>query len=269
MIEISLDPIMFAVGSFEFGWYGFFIGLGVLALIAWSLYVTAKEKPGFTIENILTAAIVTIPAAIIGARFFHVLDYWDYYMRFPSQIWSFDGLAIWGALIFGVLALYIYCVLAKVNFLKFADVGVPGLFLAQAVGRLGCLATGCCYGNTTTLPIGIVYTNPNSHGYWDSIALTEGMGFLPTQVFESVFMLAMFFLFAFVLRKQKWPAGTLLITYVACYALWRFILGFFRSNEAVFIGLSQAQLIGILLLLIVIPLGYWHIKRNKHKSAGE
>lgn len=269
MIEISFDPIMFSIGSFTLGWYGFFIGLGVLALIAWTLYILAKEKPSLTAENVFTAALVTIPAAIIGARFFHVLDYWDYYTQNPSEIWGFEGLAIWGGLLFGIAAFYIYCTLAKVSFMKFADIAVPGLFLAQAIGRLGCLFTGCCYGNTTNLSVGIVYTNPHSHGYLDSVGLPEGVGFLPTQVFESIFMLAMFFLFVFVLRQQKkWPPGAILMAYMASYAIWRFILGFWRSNEAVLFGLSQAQLIGMVALCVVVPLAYWYFKRHISKDAG-
>jgi phosphatidylglycerol:prolipoprotein diacylglycerol transferase len=269
MIEISLDPVMFNIGPLSLGWYGFFILLCFLALVAWVFYITNKEKPGFTTDHVLMAALVVAPATVIGARFFHILDYWDFYTQNPAEIWGFDGLAIWGGLIFGVLALYIYCTLAKVNFFKLADVAVPGLFLAQSIGRLGCLATGCCYGNTTALPFGIVYTHPHSHGYLESTALSEGTGFLPTQVFESIFMLIMFFLFAFVLRKLKWPTGAIFIAYVAVYAFWRVILGFWRSNEAVLFGLSQAQLIGAVLLLIIIPLGYWYIKRSKSRFAGE
>jgi len=264
MIEISLDPIMLKIGSLELGWYGFFIGLGVLALLAWCMYIVRKERPVFTVENLLTVTIITIPAAIVGARLFHIIDYWDYYWQNPSLIWGFEGLAIWGALVFGILAILVYCTIVKVNFFKAMDVAVPGIFLAQSIGRFGCLSTGCCFGNPTSLPFGILYTNPHSHGFSESIALPEGMSLLPTQMFESLFMLAMFFLFALVLRKRGWPAGILLLVYAAVYAVWRLILGFMRTNEAVWLGLSQAQLVSVLLIILVIPLGYYLIRRHQN-----
>jgi len=270
MIEISINPIIFSIGSFSLGWYGLWIGLGVVALLAWTVYAVVKYKPGFNTENIMMAAIVAIPSAIIGARLFHVIDYWDYYTAHPSEIIGFEGLAIWGALIFGVVAVFIYCQFAKLSFLKVADTVTPGLFLAQAIGRFGCLFTGCCYGNVTSVPWSISYTNPASHGYYDSQSLDAGTGFHPTQIYESLFMLAMFFLFAFVLRRQKWPIGTLFMGYIAAYSLWRVVLGFFRTNESVLWVFSQAQLIGIVGLFIAVPLIWWYVNsRNQQPKERE
>ncbi|MCL2475135.1 MAG: prolipoprotein diacylglyceryl transferase [Chloroflexi bacterium] len=266
MIEISINPIIFSIGSFNLGWYGLWIGVGVTALLAWVIYSTIKYKPGFNIENIMTVAIVAIPSALIGARLFHVIDYWDYYVAHLNEIIGFEGLAIWGALIFGVGAVFVYCQFAKVNFFKIADTAIPGLFLAQAIGRLGCLFTGCCYGNVTNVSWSISYTNSASHGYYDSQFLDAGTGFHPTQIYESLFMLAMFFLFAFVLRRQRWPVGTLFIGYIAAYSLWRIVLGFFRINESVLWVFSQAQLIGIVGLLIVAPLMWWYISRSEQQQ---
>jgi phosphatidylglycerol:prolipoprotein diacylglycerol transferase len=134
-----------------------------------------------------------------------------------------------------------------------ADLLAPAILLAQAIGRIGCTINGCCYGIVTSLPWGVVYTHPDSFAYKASLALPEGMGLHPTQPYEIIFCLLVFGILL-KLRGRFKPDGSLFLIYLSLYALWRVGVGFLRVGTPFLFGLHQAQVIGIVILAIAIPL---------------
>lgn len=107
--------------------YGFFIGLAIVTGYSIAEKIEPKVKDG---------AVYVIVAGIIGARIYHVLDFWSYYSLHLNEIfyvWN-GGLSIWGALILGSIATLIYF---KGETFKAMSAAVTGLPLAQAIGRLG------------------------------------------------------------------------------------------------------------------------------------
>ncbi|MFC1945337.1 prolipoprotein diacylglyceryl transferase family protein, partial [Chloroflexota bacterium] len=125
-----------------------------------------------------------------------------------------------------------------------AAIGVlsPGILLAQAIGRVGCLFNGCCYGEATDIFCAIVYTNPETLG-------PLGIPVHPTQVYEIIYNLAVFGLL-FWLRGRFKPAGSLFAIYLALYSVWRIGLAFLREGTPFFLGLNQAQVISAVILII-------------------
>jgi phosphatidylglycerol:prolipoprotein diacylglycerol transferase len=245
MIKIGVDPVIFSIGPFHIGWYGMAISIAILVLILWAMY-EVKKGARITYEQLFTAAIIGIPSGIIGARLFHVIDRWEYYSQDLSRIIGGEGLSIYGAIIGAFLGVWIYSRFTKLNFPHLLDAIVPGIALAQAIGRVGCTLNGCCYGVNTTLPWGIEYTNPNSYGY--------GAGVVhPTQVYEIIFMLLLFGLL-YKLRGRLKPDGALALVYFAAYAIWRFGIDFIRDGTPFLFGLHQAQVIAIVIFIAVIAL---------------
>jgi phosphatidylglycerol:prolipoprotein diacylglycerol transferase len=245
MIEINIDPVAFTVGSIEIRWYGIMIAVGVTALVLWTMWQVRKGA-NLTYETVLTAALVGIPAGVVFSRLLHVIDRWDYYVRNPGQIIGGEGLTIYGAVLGAALAVWVYSRFSNFRFAYTADLVAPGIVLAQAIGRIGCLINGCCYGTTTSLPWSIAYTHPNSLSFGVS-------GVHPTQVYEIIFLMLMFGVLL-ALKDRLKPEGSLFLVYLGGYSLWRFGLGFIREGTPFLFGLHQAQVIGIVVVVVVVVL---------------
>jgi len=245
MFEISVSPIAFTIGEYSVRWYGIMTAVAVLFLIWWATH-EMKHGAKITYDHIFNAALVGIPSGIIFARVLHVIDLWEYYSQNPSQIVGGLGLAIYGAVLGATLGLWIYSKLSKHSFAYFADVIAPGIIIAQAIGRVGCVVNGCCHGSETDAFCAVVYSNPDSFA-------TLGIPVHPTQVYEIIYDLIVFGIL-FALRRKLKPDGSLFMIYLGLYSAWRIGLGFLREGTPFLFGLHQAQIIGIIILLIIIPI---------------
>jgi phosphatidylglycerol---prolipoprotein diacylglyceryl transferase len=252
MIELGVNQVAFSIGPVEVRWYGIFVALGVMSLVAWVLW-QVKKGAKIPYDTVMTMALIGIPAGVIFARVLHVIDQWSYFSQHPSKIIGGEGLTIYGAVLGAALALWIYSRFSKIKYAYVVDVITPGIILAQMIGRVGCLLNGCCYGTATSLPWGIIYTNPHSDGYMASLALPAGMGLHPTQVYEILFLGLLFGLMMILKGKLK-PDGSQFLIYLLGYSLWRFGEDFIRDGTPFLFGLHQAQVIGIIVAVISIAL---------------
>jgi phosphatidylglycerol---prolipoprotein diacylglyceryl transferase len=231
----------------------------VLAVIAVILLALQEAKRlRIPQEDIYNIAIWAIVGGIIFARLFHVVDRWDYYIQNPSQIFTnFEGVAIYGAVFGVVLAFVVYSLVKKLSIWKVADAIAPGALVGMAIGRVGCLLNGCCYGLDSDAFCSITYTNSFSYG-------PVGTSVLPTQLFHIIWnMVAFGFIWAF--RKKFKPAGTTFLLYLAIYAAGDLTIRFFREGTPFLFGMQEAQVIGILILVITIPLMLYRIFKARGK----
>ena len=260
MITIDIDPVAFTIGSIEVRWYGIFIALAIAVVVLW-IAREARRGAKISSDTIFTAAIVGIPSGIIFARLLHVIDMWGYYSQNPGQIIGGAGLTAYGGVLGAALGIWIYSKFAKFQFGYFADVTAPGIILAQAVGRIGCTINSCCYGMPTSLPWGITYTNPNC-------IAPLGVSSHPTTVYEIVWNLIVFGVLL-KLRGRFKPDGSLFLIYLSLYSLWRVGSDFLRDGTSFLFGLHQAQVIGIIVLAIAIPILAYRTQWVKAESAPE
>lgn len=220
------------------------VALAVAVLVIWIAWHVHKDKR-ISVDTVMVAALVGIPSGIIVSRAIHVIDLWDYYSRNLGEIVSGMGLTIWGAILGGVLGIWITSRFTKFKFGYFADVLAPGLILAQIIGRIGCTINGCCYGEECELPWAIIYSHPETFGP-TTIAVH------PTTVYEIIFLVISFGIIMFLRGRLK-PEGSLFFTYLGMYSGWRIAIGFMREGTDFLFGLHQAQIIGIIVLAIIIP----------------
>jgi phosphatidylglycerol:prolipoprotein diacylglycerol transferase len=130
---------------------------------------------------------------------------------------------------------------------RLLDALVPGVVLAQAIGRIACIITGDAVGKPTGGPFGFAYTNPNA-------AVPQlGVYYTPTPVFEILMNLSIFALL-WSLRKKNLPDGVLTLIYLTLYAFVRFFVDFTSSYKIIALGLNQAQIVGILVFAVSLPL---------------
>ncbi|HLF28970.1 MAG TPA: prolipoprotein diacylglyceryl transferase [Anaerolineae bacterium] len=248
MITISIDPVIFSIGHIMIRWYSiivtFAIGVGV-----WIAWREAKRK-GLTEKHFNDILIWAIAAGLIGARLFHVIDHWPHeYAANPIRalyIWE-GGLAIWGAVVGGFLAVAVFAWRRKLPLGRLLDIAAPGVVLGQALGRVACVITGDAMGKPTTGPFGFAYTNPGA------MVPQLGVYYTPMPVFEMIANLGIFALL-WQLRKRNWPDGLLFLVYLSLYSVERFLLAFTSSYEIIAFGLTQSQIVALISLAVALPL---------------
>lgn len=253
MITLNINPVAFSIGPLSVRWYGIMIALAVIVLVLWMVRET-KRAVGISYEPVLNGALVAIPSGIIISKLLHVIDAWGYYSQNPGLIFSAAGLTIYGAILGATLGVWIYTRVNKYPFGHVADLLAPGIILSQAIGRVGCTLNGCCYGNPTDLPWGITYTNPESYA-------PLGIAVHPTQIYEIIFNLILFGILL-KLRGRFKPDGSLFAIYIGSYSLWRLGIGFLRQGTPFLFGLEQAQVLGIIVLAITVPLLIYRRRRG-------
>ncbi len=251
-MEIGIDPILFEIGSLEVRWYGIMVALAVLTGVAVPMLLARKEGIGrVTQNNILSMAIWAVPGGIIGARLIHVFDRWSYFMDNPGEIVGGEGMGVFGAILGGTIVGVMYAKIRGIPIGRLCDVCAFGLILAQAVGRIGCTLNGCCYGTSTDLPWGTMWTHPDSYGFEETFA--KGVAVHPTQIYELLFDLLVF-AFLWLIRKKIRPPGAIYLIYISVYSLGRFLISFLRTNEDAFLGLQQAQVVSLIVIIVAIGL---------------
>jgi phosphatidylglycerol:prolipoprotein diacylglycerol transferase len=135
------------------------ISLSILLLML-SLRV---DKFGKDRKIAFDLAIVLMFSGFVGGRLLHVFfEEWDYYRMDPERIFEFwkGGFVYFGGVIGAFIACPIYLKLKKQSFLEWADFFAPLFSLSHALGRIGCLLSGCCYGAYCTLPWAVEGRHP-------------------------------------------------------------------------------------------------------------
>ncbi len=248
MITVSIDPILLSIGHFHLRWYS----LIVLTAIAIGIWFTAREavRKGFVADEIYDTAIWVILAGLVGARLFHVIDHWpDEFSADPVRglyIWE-GGLAIWGGVAGGLIAIAVLARRKKWNLLRLLDSVAPGLVLAQAVGRLACIITGDSVGKPTNGPFGLAYTNPNA------MVPQLGVFYAPMPIYEILMNLGILGVLWRLRRRKNLPDGVLFFVYLILYSAIRFVITFWSSYRITAFGLNQSQIISLIGLAAGIP----------------
>jgi prolipoprotein diacylglyceryl transferase len=231
------DFSSFSLGPLTVHTYALCILAGII-LALWMTSVRWKRR-GLPEEAVWDIAIWAIPFGIIGGRLYHVVSSPDAYFGVngdPSlipQIWR-GGLGIWGAVALGAVGAWIGCRRAGIKLSTFADVGVPGLLLAQAVGRWGNWFNQELFGSPTDRPWGLEI-DANNANFPDGTA--PGTLFHPTFLYESLWCLAGVVLLLALDKRFKLRGGRLFWLYAAYYTVGRLWIEILRIDDAEMITL--------------------------------
>ena len=264
MLTISVDPIAFAIGDIEIRWYGIMVALACLAVMA----VTAKEAKRLGITHDVSGLFLwCIIGGYVGGRLVHVIDYWEYYVAHPREIVGFAGLAVYGTILGVILAAWIYVRVQRIAWSSMAGVGdavAVATPLGLAIGRIGCVLNGCCFGKPSpfeSFPGAVWYTPRDTipPDYW----LTA---LYPTQVYFVLWNLVVFATM-WLLRDRLKPQGTLFLLFLCLYAAGDFTLRFLRINDPFLLGLHQGQVISLTILLVVTPLLVVRMLRYRRRPS--
>lgn len=237
----SPGAIAFSILGIDVKYYGILIAIGMAACMLISLRRTAHTN--IAKDKLLDGSIIAIIAGIIGARLYYVMFSFEMYKDNIGEILHIrsGGLAIHGGLILGSLALFVYCKKKDVNFLEFADLVIPGVALAQSIGRWGNFFNEEAYGSHTDLPFALNINGETVH---------------PTFLYESLWCLLIFIVLSYMFYKKHSFNGQLLFLYGMLYSAERFFVEGLRVDSLYFMKMRQAQLISILIFLVCALLYY-------------
>ncbi|HEX2474495.1 MAG TPA: prolipoprotein diacylglyceryl transferase family protein [Lacipirellulaceae bacterium] len=148
--------------------YGVLLLVGITSGVA--LAMLRAKQAGLNPELILSLAIWLVVCGVIGARLFHVVEYWDTKFAGRPPVETLleilnvpeGGLVIYGALFGGAVGLVAFTRKHRLPLLSMADLVAPSLMVGLAFGRIGCLLNGCCYGGQTDLPWAVTFPKLSS-----------------------------------------------------------------------------------------------------------
>jgi len=210
-------------------------------------------REGVPAERIMDLGPWLILGAIAGARTLYVLSYWrEEFARKP--IWEIfmvqhGGLVYYGGLVGSSIAFIVYARWKKLPLWKGADILAPSIALGHALGRIGCLFNGCCYGRPCSLPWGITY--PDRPG-----GPLAGIPVHPSQIYESILNAILYVTLVWLYRRKKFD-GQIFAVYLVSYAFIRSFVELFRGDypQYYFGGrVTPAHLISVVILIIGVLL---------------
>ncbi|MFL7893787.1 MAG: prolipoprotein diacylglyceryl transferase [Anaerolineales bacterium] len=267
------------IGRFTIYYYGIIIMFGALAAAGLAAY-EAKRK-GQSSDIVWDGLVWVLIGGILGARIWHILTppasmaeagYTTmYYLTHPLDAINIraGGLGIPGAVIGGLLALFIFARRRQLNFLFWLDIVAPALALGQAIGRWGNFFNQELYGRPSTLPWAI-QINPENRlpGYEDQAT------YHPLFLYESLWNFGIVILLLWLGRKyDRWlKDGDLFLVYLIAYPLGRFLLEFLRLDPSRVGGININQtvmMIVALSALVLLVLRHWRKTKSEPATVGE
>lgn len=256
---------LFSIGPFTVYGYGLMIAIGIIAA-----YLTGEyraKKHNLDPDKVFYIVIWSVVGGLLGAKILYIITQIKEIIANPRLLLDVaDGFVVYGGIIGGIFSAMVYCRVKKLPFLKYFDLLMPSVALAQGFGRIGCFLAGCCYGRETDSAIGIVFH--------DSAYAPNGVSLLPTQLISSGLNFLHFFVLVWLTKKKKGD-GQIAGLYLVFYSVGRFILEYFRGDliRGSVGRLSTSQFIAIFIclagiILIAVRNGKFE-EQNETKTEGE
>lgn len=225
-------------------WYGALIVLGIALAVA--LAWARERKKGLPRETTLDLALVCVPASIVGARAYFVAFSWENYAQGPwwkvFAIWE-GGMAIYGGILAGVLAGWIYARAKKLSFPRLLDLVAPCIPLGQAIGRWGNFINQEAHG--------ALVTNPALQ-FFPAAVQIEGEWYYATFFYESAWCFLIAAVLLILERKRFFRReGDEFAAYVLLYALERAVVEGLRTDSLYLGGMRVSQGLSLLAAFLV------------------
>ncbi len=257
-----MDKVMVTIGPVSIYWYSFLMVVAVLigSSIATS-YSRKINMPSTIISDMLFGVVVS---GIIGARIYYVIFNFDTYrnnLLDIFKIWE-GGLAIYGAIIAGIIYIFYYCHKKEISFIKMLDVCSLPLLLGQAIGRWGNFFNQEAYGT--------IITRSSLENMYLPDFIIDGMYIdgayrVPTFLYESVWCLLGVLILLYIRKKRAYIEGRQLSFYLIWYGIGRFIIESMRT-DSLYIGDFRVSMIVSALLIIIGILLIIRNYKKKHKN---
>ncbi|CUS96933.1 prolipoprotein diacylglyceryl transferase [Candidatus Kryptobacter tengchongensis] len=275
-----MRPILFQIGPIPVYSYG--LMMAIAFLVADYLLGREFKRLKLNVNYANEMVVLALVSGIVGAKILYLIENLKDFLASPLEmLFSAGGLTWYGGFILAFIILFVYAKRKKLPILKVLDAVAPALALGYGIGRIGCHLSGDGdYGIPTSLPWGTIYANgtlkptyalrdyferfpelAEKYGYWDKASkivgedkfgvITEFDTFIklhPTPIYEFLIMV-LIFTFLWIYRKRIKYSGELFGIYLIFSSMERFFIEFIRINPPLIFGLSEAQLISIVIFI--------------------
>ena len=254
--EFTINSVAFTLFGRPVAWYGIIITVGIILSTLYAFY-RASQNEGILIDHMYDYAIFIIVSGVLGARLYYVLTSSHSYDSFYEAIAIWEGgLAIYGGIIGGALAIFAVSWYKNINPLKILDAVGPATMIGQSIGRWGNFMNGEAHGGVTDLPwrMGLVRNG------WD-------MGYVhPTFLYESLWNIVGFLAINAFYKHKQYDGQTVLL-YLTWYGLGRAAIEGLRTDSLYIGPFRVSQVLGLVCfaagLTTLIVCGVLHHKHKK------
>ncbi|MGE0859153.1 MAG: prolipoprotein diacylglyceryl transferase [Gammaproteobacteria bacterium] len=247
-----IDPVAFKVGPVAVHWYGLSYIVGIA--LGWGLLHdrAARSDGRWTREQVADLVFYAALGGVLGGRFGYILFYnFESYLANPLgifKVWQ-GGMSFHGGALGMSLALAWYARASKRSFLELADFLVPVIPIGLGLGRLANFVNQELWGAPTTVPWGVVFTNPAA----------GGVARHPSQIYEALLEGVLLFVILNLVARRPRPTGMLLGLFLMFYGLFRFVVEFVREPDAhigylAFDWFTMGQLLSLPMVIIGLVL---------------
>jgi phosphatidylglycerol:prolipoprotein diacylglycerol transferase len=272
-----MHPVIFSFGGITI--YSFGLMMGISFLIGNYILTQEFKRKKLHPDLASNITLIALIAGVSGSKLLYLLENWSSFVKDPfGMTFSPGGLTFYGGFILATASIYFYAKQKKITFIKIADAAGPALLLAYGIARIGChLAGDGDYGFPTTLPWGTDYSNgtyppsaafrnfPEVTNLFPNGIVPDNTLCHPTPVYETI-ICAVFFLFLWKNRLKWTMDGQMFYAYLVLAGVERFTVEFFRLNPRLMLGLSEAQIIAVILIMIG-AIGTVSLRREQQRQA--
>jgi phosphatidylglycerol---prolipoprotein diacylglyceryl transferase len=260
-VVINIDPVLLYIGGQPIvRWYGLMYVVGIL--VGLTVCIPFARTRGLSEDDIWSVFWPAAVGGLLGARLYYVAQ--SDPLSYLSQPWRIlatweGGMAFYGAIFGAAIGLIIAARRYHLSVWALLDAGAILATIGQAFGRIGNIINGDVVGFPTDLPWGFIYVHPNS------FVAQKGIAYQPAAVYELIFNILLFVLLWKLKGRLKSP-GTVFTTWLVTYSVGQILIFTTRMNDVVLMGLKQAQVTAIVVIIACIPL-MWFLQGREPAAA--
>ncbi len=251
IINSPKTAVAFSIFDYRIHFYGIILMFAITFGLFFTYFIIKKSTNKATAEDFIDFSPILIIASILGARLFYVLGSLGFYLKNPLEIIMINhgGISIWGAIIFGILTLYIYLKKKKYNILEFFDYIALAMPISQAIGRWGNYFNQEAYGKPTTGFLRLYIDSKFRYSEYKDISYYH-----PTFLYESILNCILFVVLMIVFLKYKnIKKGAVFCLYLIFYGIIRIFVESFRIDSVLYIdNFPIAQIISLVVVILAV-----------------
>ena len=267
-------PKLISFGDFFLPTYGVLVALAFLSAL-WVTARLARRSKYISIDQdtVVNLVVYCALAGLLGAKLLMFVFDWDHFRQNPADMFSLSTLraagVFQGGLVLAIATAFFYTKRNGLSWLPTFDLFAPGIAIGHAIGRLGCFAAGCCWGEKCDLPWAVTFHSQDA----ELISGTPlGIPLHPSQLYESVSNLILFWLLYRLYQREHKP-GAIIGLYLVLGSAARFLIEFTRHHEQALpfglpLSLTQWIALGLATLGVVILIMFrGHLAANARTAA--